>query len=200
MGRGPRYKVPRKRRREGKTDYYKRYRTIISGQKIRAVVRKTLNNIALQVIEFNAHGDKTLVAVSSRELRKYGWLGNLRNTPSAYLTGLLAGLKAKAEGINYAVPDIGLHASVRGSLIYAAIKGLKDAGVNVPASEDVFPSEERIKGTHIASYASTLAKENPEKYRRQFSRIISRDLRPEDLPTHFQEVKAKILKAFEGGS
>jgi len=199
MGYGPRYKVPRKRRREGKTNYYKRYKMIISGQKIRAVIRKTLNNIIVQVIEFNAHGDKTLVAASSRELRKYGWLGSLRSTPSAYLTGLLAGLKAKAEGIDYAVPDIGLHASVRGSLIYAAIKGLKDAGVDVPASEEVLPSEERIKGMHIASYASTLAKENPEKYRRQFSRIISRGLRPEDLPTHFQEVKAKILEVLKGG-
>jgi large subunit ribosomal protein L18 len=41
MARGPRYKVPRKRRRQGKTDYYFRYRVLKSGQKVRAVVRKT---------------------------------------------------------------------------------------------------------------------------------------------------------------
>ena len=200
MPQGPRYKTPRKRRRESRTNYYKRYRMIISGQKVRAVVRKTLNNVIVQIIEFNAYGDKTLVAAYSRELHKYGWLGSLRNTSSAYLTGFLAGLRARAKGIKYAIPDIGLHISVRGSLIYAAIKGLREAGVEVPVSEEVLPSDERVKGKYTVSYALSLLKENPERYRRLFSGVISRGLHPEDLPAHFQEVKEKISEAFKGGS
>ncbi|MCD6323588.1 MAG: 50S ribosomal protein L18 [Desulfurococcales archaeon] len=195
MARGPRYKVPRKRRREGKTNYYKRYRMIISGQKIRAVVRKTNKHIIVQIIKFAPNGDETLVAVHSKTLRKMGWLGDLKNTSAAYLTGLIAGLKAKKMGIQYAVPDIGLHPSVRGSRIYAAIKGLRDAGVEVPASEEVLPSEDRVKGEHIAKYADTLSKEDPERFRKVFSKLLERGLDPENLPKHFEEVKHKILSS-----
>ncbi|MEM4452579.1 MAG: 50S ribosomal protein L18, partial [Thermosphaera sp.] len=39
MARGARYKVPRRRRREGKTNYYKRYVMILS-KRPRFVVRK----------------------------------------------------------------------------------------------------------------------------------------------------------------
>jgi len=198
MARGPRYKVPRRRRREGRTNYYKRYRMVISGQKVRAVIRKTINNVIVQLTEFGPYGDRTLVAATARELRRYGWLGGLRNTPSAYLTGFLAGLKARVRGISYAVPDIGLNASVRGSLIYGAIKGLKDAGIEIPASDEVLPSEDRINGGHIASYAELLLKEDPERYRKQFSRILARNLSPEKLPGHFREVRDRLMKDFKG--
>ena len=198
MARGPKYKVPRKRRREGKTNYYKRYRIIKSGQKIRAVIRKTNRYIIVQIIEFAPHGDKTLVGVHSKTLFKLGWKGDPNNTPAAYLTGLLAGLKAKKLGIKYAVPDIGLHRAVKGARVFAAIKGLRDAGVEVPASEEVLPSEDRIRGEHIAKYAEILANSNPEKFKRQFSQVLARGLDPRELPNHFEEIKQKILAEFGG--
>ena len=40
MGHGPRYRVPWRRRREGKTNYYKRFK-MIKSRKIRLVARKT---------------------------------------------------------------------------------------------------------------------------------------------------------------
>ncbi len=199
MGRGPRYKVPRRRRREGRTNYYRRYRMLISGKKIRAVVRKTSNQIITQIIEFAPHGDLTHVGVSSKALRKFGWKGDLNNTPAAYLTGLLAGLKAKEKGITYAIPDIGLHEPTKGCRIFAAIKGLRDAGVEVPASEEVLPGEDRVTGKHIAEYAKKLKEENPEEYRRRFGKILERGLEPESLPEHFLHIRDTILGYFKGG-
>ena len=197
MARGPRYKVPRRRRREGKTNYYKRYRYVLSGH-VRAVVRKTNKYIIVQFIKFNPIGDETLVACYSNELSKlFGWKGDPNNTPAAYLTGLVAGLRALKAGIKYAVPDIGLHRPVRGSRIFAAIKGIRDAGVEVPASKEVLPSEDRIRGEHIAKYAEMLASSNPEVFSKRFSKVLSRGLDPRELPKHFEEVKLKILKAYK---
>jgi large subunit ribosomal protein L18 len=198
VARGPNYKVPLRRRREGKTNYYKRYRMVKSGQKIRAVVRKTNKYILVQIVEFAPRGDITKVAVSSRVLGKFGWKGDLNNTPAAYLTGLIAGLNALKLGINKAVPDIGLHRPVRGSRIFAALKGLRDAGVDIPVSEEVLPSEDRIRGEHVAKYAEKLQVESEDKFKRLFSDYLERGLDPRKLPEHFDEVKANIIKVLRG--
>jgi hypothetical protein len=58
-------------------------------------------------------------------------------------------------------------------------------------SEESLPPEERIAGQHIAKYASTL-KEDQEKYNSHFSAILKNGLKPEDYPTHFEEVRSKI--------
>ena len=199
MARGPKYKVPRRRRREGKTNYYKRYRMIKSGKRIRAVIRKTNKYIVVQIVEFAPQGDITHIGVNSKILFKLGWRGDPNNTPAAYLTGLVAGLKAKKLGIAYAVPDIGLNRPVRGSRIFAAIKGLRDAGIEVPASEEVLPSEDRIRGEHIAKYASMLYEESPALFNSRFSSMLARGLDPRNLPEHFEEVKRKIIATFGGG-
>ncbi len=197
MARGPRYKVPRRRRREGKTNYYKRYKMILSGHP-RFVVRKTLKHIIVQVVKAAPQGDITVAAAHSRELvKKYGWLGGLGNTPAAYLTGLLAALRALKAGIEYAVPDIGLHAPTRGAKIFAAIKAANDAGLKVPVSDEVVPSEERIRGEHIASWAEKLKNESPEFFERYFSLYLKRGFDPVNLPSHFEEVKNKILADYK---
>lgn len=196
MARGPRYKVPRRRRREGKTNYYKRYRMILSGHP-RFVVRKTLKHIIVQVVIAKPEGDVTIAAAHSRELaKKYGWLGGLGNTPAAYLTGMLAALRALKAGIKYAVPDIGLHAPTRGAKVFAAIKAANDVGLEVPMGDGVAPSEERIRGEHIASWAKKLQEADPEAYNRFFSQYIARGFDPSQLPAHFDEVKAKILNEY----
>jgi large subunit ribosomal protein L18 len=196
MAHGPRYKVPRRRRREGKTNYYKRYRMILSG-KPRLVVRKTNKYIWVQVVIAKPKGDITIAAAHSRELvKRYGWLGSTKNVPAAYLTGLLAGLRALREGITYAVIDIGLHRPTRGARVFAALKGALDAGLEVPHSEEVLPSEDRIRGEHVASYAKMLESTNPELFKRRFSLYLQRGLNPKDLPQHFEEVKRKILEDY----
>ncbi len=197
MARGPRYKVPRRRRREGKTNYYKRYKMVLSGHP-RFVVRKTLKHIIVQVVKAAPQGDITVAAAHSRELtKKYGWLGGLGNTPAAYLTGLLAALRALKAGIKYAVPDIGLHAPTRGAKVFAAIKAANDAGLKVPVSDEVVPSEGRIRGEHIASWAEKLKSESPEFFERYFSLYLKRGFDPVNLPPHFDEVKNKILADYK---
>ncbi|RLE45259.1 50S ribosomal protein L18 [Candidatus Woesearchaeota archaeon] len=138
-----------RRKREGKTNYKKRLQMLIS-RKPRLVIRKSLNNIVIQLIEFHPEGDKILVAASSRELIKMGWKHNRGNLPASYLTGLLFGQKARQKKVEDAILDMGLQTNVKGSRIYAALKGILDSGFNVPHSEDIFPAEERIKGTHIS--------------------------------------------------
>jgi large subunit ribosomal protein L18 len=183
MAKGPRYVVKFRRRREGKTNYRKRLALLKSG-KPRFVFRRTLTKIIGQVIEYSEKGDKTLIAVTSEELRKYGWKAGLKNTPAAYLTGLLLGLKAKKEGINEGVFDFGLYSPTKGNRGFAFLKGLIDAGIEIPHSEERFPSEERIRGEHIANF---------EKKDHHFS-TYGIDLK--DLPKHFEEVKEKIMKNF----
>ncbi len=151
MATGPRYKVPFRRRREGKTNYHVRYKLILS-KKPRVVVRKSNANTTLQLVVAEQMGDKTLLTVNSKELKNFGYTFSTGNLPAAYLTGLLFGKKMLALGESQGIADIGLHASTRGNRIYAAIKGVVDAGVNVPHSPEIFPDDERIHGEHIKKY------------------------------------------------
>ncbi|MEM0037707.1 MAG: 50S ribosomal protein L18 [Zestosphaera sp.] len=199
MARGPTYRVPRRRRREGKTDYYRRYRIIKSGQRVRAIVRKTNTQIIVQVVEFSPNGDHTIVGVSSKSLRKHGWLGDLNNTSAAYLTGLLVGLLAVRRGVSYAVPDIGLHKATKGARVFAAIMGLRDAGVEVPVADEVLPSTERVEGVHVAKYAEQLFNQGEELFRARFAKYLSRGLDPRSLPDHFKEVSDRIKGEFSSG-
>lgn len=148
MAHGPRYRVPRRRRREGKTNYQSRLALLKSGE-VRAVVRKSQKSMLIQFISFDPKGDRVLLTSSSYDLEKYGWKGSVANTPSAYLAGYLAGKKALKTGVESAVLDIGLQTPQKGSKIFASLKGLVDAGVEIPHSDDILPSEERIRGEHI---------------------------------------------------
>lgn len=145
----PRYKMPFKRRRLGKTDYKKRFRLLLSG-KPRLVVRKSLNYIIVQIIEFDKKGDKTLAGITSKQLKKFDWKFACDNLPAAYLTGLLIGKLAQKKKISEAVLDSGLYQSTKGSRIYAVLKGVADAGLKIPVNEEILPGEDRIKGKHIS--------------------------------------------------
>jgi large subunit ribosomal protein L18 len=194
VARGPRYKVPRRRRREGKTNYYKRYIMVLSNHP-RFVVRKTLNYIWVQVAIAKPEGDHIVAAAHSRELvKKFGWKGGTANTPAAYLTGLLAALRALEKNITYAVPDIGLHRPIKGGIVFAAIKAANDVGLKVPMSEETSPPLDRIRGVHIAMYAKMLKEKGLDKVR--FSKYYERGLDPENLPQHFDEVKNAILSYY----
>uniref|UniRef100_A0A7J3ZKH1 Large ribosomal subunit protein uL18 n=1 Tax=Fervidicoccus fontis TaxID=683846 RepID=A0A7J3ZKH1_9CREN len=197
MKAGARYKVPRRRRREGKTNYRRRYVMVLSGR-IRFVVRRTNKYIDVKLVKADPKGDITLVSAHSIELfKKFGWKGGTKSTPASYLTGYLAGLRAVRLGIKEATADIGLHRPVRGARVFAAIKGAIDAGLKIPASEEVFPEPERIRGEHIAEWAARLEEENPELLKRRFSVLLSRGFHPKGYPSHFEEVLNRI-KASNG--
>jgi large subunit ribosomal protein L18 len=197
MAKDSRYCVQLRRRKEGKTDYKARKALVISG-KPRLVVRNTLKNVIAQIIVAKPHGDEVLVSAHSRELKKYEWKAHAGNLSSAYLTGLLCGLKAKAQGVKEVILDIGLHSPSKGARVFAMLKGVLDAGVHVPHSEEKLPDEKRIEGEHIVQYAESLAS-NPEEYQSKFSKYLEQKLPPESLPKHFAKVKREILAAFKSG-
>ena len=168
MATGPRYKVPLRRRKEGKTNYHVRYKLLLS-KRPRVVVRKSNASTTLQLVVAELEGDKTLLTVNSRELKGFGFSSAVGNLPAAYLTGLLFGKKMLALGISEGIADIGLHSSTRGNRVYAAIKGVVDAGVDVPHGSEILPEEERISGQHIKDHTGA------------------------DIVAQFQQVKEKIL-------
>lgn len=182
-----------RRRRKGKTDYHKRKKLLISRKPL--LVVRIGNNITVQMVRPEIGGDKTLICSSSRELVKLGWKGSAKCIPAAYLLGLLTGLEAKKKGIGEAILYVGVKPFIRGSRIAGVVKGLLDSGFKVPCSEKVLPSEERIRGEHIAEYAKSLSKED---YGKRFSALLGRGLRPEEYPAHFELMKNSILRGYKG--
>lgn len=196
MAKGPSYRVPFRRRGEGKTDYRSR-RALVLSKLPRLVARRTLKHIIIQIVKAETAGDKVVVSAHSYELAKtYGWKGDCGNVPAAYLTGLLCGFRAVTHGVKKAVLDLGLQSPSRGARVFAALKGVLDAGVMVPHSESMLPDESRISGQHVVDYASQLSS-NPEAYQKKFSKHLSRGLRPEQLSEHFSLIKKKIISSFE---
>jgi large subunit ribosomal protein L18 len=131
-----------------------------------------------------------MASVHSNELLSYGWKGSRKNIPSCYLVGLLLGKKCLQKKISSAILYIGKrHFTTK---IAACLKGLAEAGLEMPFSEDVLPSDDRIQGNHIADYAKKL-KENDDLYKSRFSSNLGSGLEPEKYPSHFSEVKDKIV-------
>ncbi|GIU69288.1 MAG: 50S ribosomal protein L18 [Candidatus Woesearchaeota archaeon] len=147
--------VPYKRKREGRTNYKKRLKLLVSGS-LRLVVRKTNKHLIVQLVRYNDSGDNVLVTVTSNELKKLGWTFSTSNIPAAYLTGLLAAKKSVSKGFNSAIVDIGLQTPSSGSRIFAAVKGAIDGGLDITCSEDAFPKEERLNGSHISESVANL--------------------------------------------
>jgi large subunit ribosomal protein L18 len=172
-----------RRKREGKTDYKKRL-NLLKGRTCRLVVRPSLKNISAQLVTFAPAGDLVEVGVNSSALAKHGWNVHKGNIPAAYLTGFLLGKLAASKGIKEAILDTGLYTPIKGGRIYACVKGIVDAGVAVPVDEVVLPSDERVKGSHIADYAS--------KVGATFTDYKKNGVDPASLPALFDKVKASL--------
>jgi large subunit ribosomal protein L18 len=156
------------------------------------VVRPSSKHLAAQVVEARPEGDRVLASAHSSELKEFGWKGSCGNLPAAYLTGLLAGRRAKAGGVSEAILDIGVHARGPGSRIFAAAKGALKAGLMIPHDEKALPTQGRLRGEHVVEYSKYVSSE-PENYKRFFSRYLKHKLKPEDLSGHFDEIEAKIM-------
>ena len=196
MAKGPQYNLPFRRRRSGRTHYGKRRKLIASGA-ARFVVRPSNKHLAAQVVQAKPDGDLIIASAHSSELKEFGWKAPCGNMPAAYLTGLLAGKRAKDSGTSDAILDIGLHSRDAGSRLFAAAKGAIDAGLTIPHDEAILPKKERIQGQHVGNYSKLLASD-AERHKKMFSMYLQRKLKPEDLPSHFTEVEAKIKTTKEG--
>ena len=91
--------------------------------------------------------DKVVASAHSRFLIKDGWKGSRKNIPAAYLTGYFVGKKALSKGVNNAIVYSGTRKYTQ--RMAAAVKGVVDAGIHVPADTETFPTEERINGEHL---------------------------------------------------
>ena len=143
-----RFTVEKKRARKKKTDYKLRLK-LLKSSKPRLVIRKSLKNINLQVVESENAQDKILTAANSKELKKMGWNHSSANIPASYLTGLILGKKTLKKGIEEVILDLGLQKSIVKSRLYAALKGCIDGGLKTSHNPNVFPEDDRIKGKHI---------------------------------------------------
>ncbi len=190
MVHGARYNLPFRRRREGRTDYKQRRGLVISG-KPRFSVRPTTKHLSVQLFESGPKGDVVLAAAHSTELREFSWKAPCGNLPAAYLTGLLAGMRAQKKGIGSAVADIGLKGKTPGSRVFAAVKGAIDSGLAIPHDPEILPKTERIQGGHISKYASQLSP-GSEPYRKAFSSYVGSKQKPEELKSAFEKTASEI--------
>jgi large subunit ribosomal protein L18 len=174
MAKGPRYRRPLRRRGDGQTNYYKRLK-LLKSKKIRAVIRASNNHIIVQFIESTFGGDKILISAHSKELvKRFDWKANTKNLPASYLTGYLAGLRAKKNNIDEAVLDLGIF--YHRNRVLAAFQGLLKAELDIPHRDEFFPQSlnDRITGIHIEEYANLLKNEDTEKYNQIFSGYIKK--------------------------
>jgi large subunit ribosomal protein L5e len=95
-----RYQVPKRRRREGKTDYQARRKMVrqdknkFNNRKYRLIVRFTNTKVICQVVYSTISGDRTIVQAVSSELDKFGIKAGYKNYAAAYATGLLVARRA----------------------------------------------------------------------------------------------------------
>ena len=125
---------------------------LLRGETPRAVVRISNTQTICQLVEFNPDGDIVIASVNGKTLvDKYSWPedASRKSIPASYLTGFALAKNAMSSGHESAILDIGLSASSKGSRVFAALKGMIDAGLEIPHGEDVLPDEDRINGMHI---------------------------------------------------
>jgi large subunit ribosomal protein L18 len=136
------------RRRDLKTNYAKRLALLKSG-KNRIVLRLTNLYANIQYVEHNVKGDNVKLTLLSKELKEFGWNKTFKSTPACYLAGYLFGKECLAKKLNKdVILDLGLQNAFKQGRIFSCVKGIKDSGINISVSEDVFPSEDRINGKH----------------------------------------------------
>ncbi len=121
---------------------------MLMGKRNFVTVQISNENTQVQIHKPELSGDKVIASAHSRYLVSKGWKGSRRNIPAAYLTGYLAGKKALGKGAKNAILYSGTRKYTQ--RMAAALKGVVDAGLEIPADSETFPPEERIKGEHLS--------------------------------------------------
>ena len=153
----------KRRRKEFKTDYKKRFALLKSGLP-RVIFRKTNKYLIVQYVKSDNAQDKILLGIDSKVLLKYGWPKeeSIKSIPAAYLTGYLFGkkillkrLEGSPEGTAVSsfeekpIIDFGMARVLHKTRVYAFILGLIDSGIKIECKKESFPEESRIKGNHL---------------------------------------------------
>ncbi|KAJ9614538.1 60S ribosomal protein L5 [Cladophialophora chaetospira] len=101
--------------------------------------------------------------------------------------------------------DVGLHRTSTGARVFGALKGASDGGLYIPHNEKRFPGYDNetkeldadtlrkyIFGGHVAEYMETLADDDEERYKSQFSKYIDADVEADGLEDLYTEAHAAI--------
>ncbi|EXJ77285.1 60S ribosomal protein L5 [Capronia epimyces CBS 606.96] len=101
--------------------------------------------------------------------------------------------------------DVGLHRTSTGARVFGALKGASDGGLYIPHNEKRFPGydpeskeldaellRKYIFGGHVAEYMETLADDDEERYKSQFSKYIENDIEADGLEELYSEAHAAI--------
>jgi large subunit ribosomal protein L5e len=101
--------------------------------------------------------------------------------------------------------DVGLARTSTGARVFGAMKGASDGGLYVPHSENRFPGydiegkeldaevlRKYIFGGHVAEYMETLADDDEERYKSQFSGYIDDDIEADGLEELYQDAHKQI--------
>lgn len=121
---------------------------MLMGKRDFVTVHISNENTLVQIHKPGMTGDKVIAFAHSRYLVSKGWKGSRKNIPAAYLTGYVAGKKALGKGAKNAILYSGTKKYTQ--RMAAALKGVVDAGLEIPANSETFPSEQRIKGEHLS--------------------------------------------------
>jgi large subunit ribosomal protein L18 len=156
------------------------------------VVRVSNKHVRVAVFSSRPVGDMVVASAFSQELRKFGWHFSLNNTPAAYLTAYLAGLRCLKKDVLEGLLDAGLHKPVKGGRVYAACSGLLDAGFKTRVNSEMLPDKRRITGEHVVSYFKSSKGEG-------FSRHVKERLKIEEMPKIFEEVKKRMREDAKHG-
>jgi len=158
----------KRRRKEFKTDYKKRFALLKSGLP-RVIFRKTNKYLIVQYVKSDNAQDKILLGIDSKVLLKYGWPKeeSIKSIPAAYLTGYLFGKKILLKKLDGSpesslgegspessfeekpIIDFGMARVLHKTRVYAFILGLIDSGIKIECKKESFPEESRIKGNHL---------------------------------------------------
>lgn len=114
--------------------------------------------------------------------------------------------------------DVGLTRTSTGARVFGAMKGASDGGLYIPHSEKRFPGydieskeldaetlRKYIFGGHVAEYMETLADDDEERYKSQFTGYIDDEIEADGLEELYAEAHSQIRedpfkKDEEGGS
>ncbi len=140
----------KRRRKEFKTDYKKRF-ALLKSKSPRAIFRKTNRYLIAQYVKSEDAQDKILIGIDSKVMLKYGWPKeeSIKSIPAAYLIGYLFGKKLLLKKLEKPIIDFGMARVLHKTRIYAFILGLTDSGIKIECKKENFPEESRIKGDHL---------------------------------------------------
>jgi hypothetical protein len=86
--------------------------------------------------------------------------------------------------------DIGLNPPIKGSRIYAALKGVVDSGLDIPHSPDILPDDSRISGEHIVAGFDHFSN---EKDTLMFTKLGKKKTTITSIPKQVEAVKKTLL-------